>query len=97
MVHCHFEPFDSAQDKLKSRSYWIQRLKNEVSTALDLTFFVYELVLSFHNSLQIPLLRPYFVFFSVRSSAMHLEKAFIWTQNLGFSHESENSRRVLYD
>ncbi len=39
MVNCHFESFDYAQDELKSRSYWTQSLKNEVSTALDLTTF----------------------------------------------------------
>ncbi len=39
MLHCHFEPFVYAQDKLKSRSYWTQRLKNEVSPVLDLTTF----------------------------------------------------------
>jgi lysozyme family protein len=41
MVNCHFESFDYAQDELKSRSYWTQSLKNEVSTALDLTTFCF--------------------------------------------------------
>ncbi len=53
-----------------------------------------ELVLSCINSLQIYLLHPFFAFFSGRSPAMPLKKDFDWAQNLKFSLELNNSRRV---
>ena len=53
-----------------------------------------ELVLSSQYSLQIYLLHLYFVFFSPRSPAMWLKKAFIRAQNLKFSLEFDSSRRV---
>jgi len=38
---------------------------------------------------------PLFVFFSARSSTMHLEKSLNWAKNLAFSPSAENFRQLL--
>ena len=46
----------------------------KVKSSCSIVFWHIGLVLSYYNFLQNPFLHPYFVFFSLRSPAMQLEK-----------------------
>src|SRR5690606_14245076 len=54
--------------------------------------FLYELILTFSITCKIIILHPNFVFFSHRSTAMPLHKAFIRIQKHNFSVENKKSR-----